>query len=98
MNKSLHKLINKIQDDELKKEFQDWYYSNIVELRKEYLVYNSELEKANCRDTFIENIQYTMSNFLLDHSREFIIQSFSEDKSNRNTLLISKLTMIKGEL
>lgn len=98
MSKSLHKLINKIQDDELKKEFQDWYYSNIVELRKEYLVCNSELEKANCRYTFIENIQYTMSNFLLDHSREFIIQSFSEDKSNRNTLLISKLTMIKGEL
>ena len=98
MSKSLKKLINKIQDEELKIEFQDWYYSNVFEIRKEYQIDDLKLEQANCRDTFIEHIQYSMDKELLSHLNHYIVKSISENKLDRNTLLTCKLTVIKGEL
>lgn len=98
MSKSLYKLINKIQDDELKKEFQDWYDSNIVEIKAEHLVSDLELAQSQFKNQPIKIAEETLFRMIgnSDLLKNNILLNYEKDILNIK--ITAKLAVIKCEL
>ena len=93
---NLHNLINKIQDEELKKEFQTWCSENIVTIKQEYTIDNLVLETINSSDAYIERSQYMLDKLVLNHAKHYIDNTITESKIDKVVLLTNKLTVLRG--
>jgi hypothetical protein len=92
---NLHNLINKIQDEDLKKEFQIWCSENIVTIKQEYIIDNLVLETINSSDAYIERSQYMLDKLVLNHAKHYINNTITENKMSKFVLLTNTLTVLR---
>ena len=92
---NLHNLINKIQDEDLKKEFQIWCSENIVTIKQEYTIDYESLEVSNDSDMLIESTQYTLDKLVLNHAKHYIDNTISMNKIDKYFLLTNTLTVLR---